>query len=162
MSFSQAEIDRFKKSFVKVETGCWEWSGTMQSNGYGSFHMVRGKRKTFGAHRVSWSYHNNLEIPDGMCICHTCDNRKCVNPAHLYAGTSIDNNRDTVRRRRAKRATGLDCPWTKLSDDDVISIIESTDRQWQIAERYGIDQSTVSQIKSGKRRSNVSSLLACR
>jgi hypothetical protein len=157
MDFSQAEIERFLKSFEKSES-CWNWVKGMAKNGYGFFYMKREGRKTFHAHRVSWEYHNNMPIPEGMLICHTCDNKKCVNPAHLYVGTSFDNNRDTVNRNRAKRTIGDNCSWAKISEADVMDIIKSNDNQYDIAKKYGVDQSTISNIKTGKRRSNISGI----
>jgi len=156
MDFSQADIDRFKEKFKVVESGCWEWSGALYKNGYGMAYFRRGKRKTFLAHRISWQISNNTSIPDGMLICHTCDNRKCVNPSHLYVGTSKDNNTDTIKRSRGNRITGDRCSWSKIAESDIHEILQSTEKQSVLASRYGVHQSTISQIKSGKRRTNIS------
>ena len=70
---------------------CWEWLGCILNTGYGQFHMPKGR---IGAHRVSWAIaHRMWPIPEGM-ICHTCNNKACVNPAHLYLGTQTTNMRD--------------------------------------------------------------------
>lgn len=162
MDFCQAEIARFKRSFEVVENGCWEWTRCILNNGYGYFYLPRGQKKATSAHRMSWRFHNNRDIPQGMCVCHTCDNRKCVNPDHLYLGTSSDNNTDTINRRRGNRVIGSQCSWAKLSDGDVTEILRSTDKQVVLAKRYGVDPSTISQIKSGRRRPNISGQMACR
>jgi len=149
---NQREAERFNAKYKKgSKSSCWEWLGKLGKNGYGLFYMMRPPRKTFHAHRVAWSHHNNRDVPDGMMICHTCDNRSCVNPDHLYLGTGYDNNSDTVKRHRAKRKRGSECSWSKLTEKQVIDIVKSTATQQKIAERYGLDQSTVSQIKAGLR-----------
>lgn len=88
---------RFWKYVIKRSPDdCWEWSGWIGSNGYGGFHA---EGKHVRAHRFSWQLHNT-KIPRGMCICHTCDNRKCVNPNHLFVGTYKDNVHDSMKKGR--------------------------------------------------------------
>lgn len=76
---------------------CWVWRGAGKGNGYGHFNGPDG---AVGAHRMAFMLFKG-EIPDGMDICHTCDNRWCVNPDHLYAGTRQENMSDCVSRGRA-------------------------------------------------------------
>lgn len=77
---------------------CWAWlgRGPLSPRGYGSFSW-RGR--AYRAHRVAWIIAFGAEPASGMMICHRCDNRSCVNPEHLYAGTALDNARDTAARR---------------------------------------------------------------
>lgn len=79
-----------------LDTPCWEWMGTKNPNGYGSF----SSRYFSGlAHRASWEIFVG-PIPDGLFICHKCDNKSCVNPEHLFLGTQYDNMQDKAQKDR--------------------------------------------------------------
>lgn len=79
-----------------VGTPCWIWIAGKNDKGYGGFSIQRRNRI---APRVSWIIHNG-PIPEGMLICHKCDNPPCVNPDHLFIGTRVDNSRDMVQKGR--------------------------------------------------------------
>jgi hypothetical protein len=86
---------RFWNGILKTD-GCWQWLGPYLNSGYG---YIWHSGKTKPIHRASWEIHYG-EIPDGLDICHKCDNRKCANPEHLFIGTRSDNLRDSVRKGR--------------------------------------------------------------
>lgn len=78
---------------------CWPWKGPSLKNGYGQFHVLG---KSAYAHRVALEM-VGITIPDGMFVCHHCDNRKCCNPSHLFIGTARDNTLDMVSKGRHGR-----------------------------------------------------------
>jgi hypothetical protein len=83
--------------------GCWEWQGAIRhgpNKGYGRFvETINGKRFERIAHRIAWQLANG-PIPNGLLICHHCDNRRCCRPAHLFLGTYADNTADMVSKCR--------------------------------------------------------------
>ena len=85
------------KRYRVVKGGCWEWTGYIGKNGYGRI-SINGKYKS--AHRLAYQLHYN-KIPDRH-VCHSCDNRKCINPSHLWLGTDKDNLRDMWKKGRGR------------------------------------------------------------
>lgn len=114
--------DRFWSKVVKNE--CWLWLGSL-AGGYGQL-QVNGK--SVRAHRFSWELHNGL-IPEGLWVLHKCDVCNCVNPAHLYLGTRVENIRDAMERNRLP--TGLSrepCINGHEFNDDNFSVKRATKR----------------------------------
>ena len=88
-------LERFWNK-VQVTDGCWEWQEGLSTGGYGKFWVGN---ETVPAHRFAWEVSQG-PIPDGLFVCHHCDNRKCVRPDHLWLGTSYDNMVDCVEKGR--------------------------------------------------------------
>lgn len=132
----------FMEHFVPGEPGeCWEWQGPMSSMGYGRV-SLNGDRIL--AHRASYIIFKG-ELAAGMEACHECDNRRCVNPAHLFAGTQVDNIKDAAVKGRMGR---------KLTPAIVREIREFLAQGYQqnaVAAMYGISAGNVNSIV--KRRS---------
>lgn len=134
--------------------GCWIWGGTL-SAGYGCMTILKKSKRV---HQVSWSITRGKLIPSGMCVCHKCDNRKCVNPEHLFLGTHSENMKDCYEKGRSKlrnQSFPKDSnPSAKLNQNDVDNIREMLNvgkTQKAIANTYHISQSQVSNIKRGIR-----------
>lgn len=117
---------------------------------------MRRNGKNQYAHRVSYTLYKG-PIPEGLCVCHTCDERSCVNPEHLWLGTDADNVRDCKNKGRRVYLTGEAHGLSKLNDAQVQEIrskIAAGQTQTQVAEEYGITQAYVSKIYRGKYRLN--------
>lgn len=130
---------------------CWEWSGMMNTNGYGRFSY---KDNHVLAHRVSFEMFVH-EIPDGMVVCHKCDNRKCVNPMHLWVGSQSDNLKDAFRKGRMvhPEPTGdkngnAKLTWGKVRE--IRKLHESGVKKYLIASSFGISPSTVGNITNNQ------------
>ncbi len=150
-SLAASPAERFWSNVTaEPNSGCFLWVGGLDSNGYAPFTVFGVKTR---AHRFSYEAFVG-PIPDGMHILHSCDVPCCVNPAHLRAGTHQDNMRDMQERGRHVR--GEKMANTHLTDDDVRSIRSSSATCKALAQRYGVGQMTISEIKRHLRWRHVS------
>jgi len=136
--------ERFHEKVAVAESGCHEWQGCVMKNGYG---QINNEGKAAYAHRVAYELENGL-LPKGSFVLHSCDNRKCVNPAHLFAGTFQDNMDDMVSKLRQPH--GMKNGHAKLSDEQVKEIRSATGTHREIAARFSVSQPLVSMIRSGR------------
>lgn len=126
---------------------CWNWIGAINPRrGYGRFNI--GGYKTGQAHRFSYQLANG-PAPEDKQVCHTCDNRRCVNPKHLFLGTAKENTADMIAKNRMDRGTSRYN--AKLNDDDVRAIRKSSLTQIELSRTFQIAGSTISEIKNRKR-----------
>lgn len=131
---------------VKKTNSCWEWQGLL-SLGYGHFFATSKKRKL--AHRHAWELTNG-PIPDGLCCLHKCDNRRCVNPDHIFIGTKGDNNRDMFAKGRNVVTRGNDRKTAKLNPEKVREIRKQIDAgrsNAAIGRDFGVGYSAIRAIR---------------
>ena len=146
---------RFWRMAKKTET-CWLWTGARQGRGYGFFmpdSTLEG-RKSGGmmAHRFSYFLANG-ELPEGKMVCHTCDNRACVNPGHLFIGDAATNMQDCISKGRTKYMNGSELPQAKLNEDKVRKIkkmLREGIGQRLIGLKFGVGRGAIQDIKRRK------------
>ena len=149
MNSLQERLD--KHSGINGATGCKEWVKHCNASGYG---VVWMDGKAVGSHRAAWVAANGA-IPEGLHVLHRCDNRKCINPDHLFLGTNSDNVADKVSKNRQFRpyAKGEANRHAKLTTAKAQAI-----RIWgktglsnkKIADKFGVCIMTVSFIRNNK------------
>lgn len=148
-------IDAIAKFWRNVEVRgpdeCWRWTGRTDRDGYGRFCV---RRKTRGAHRIAFTDSQGEDIDSlhsTVLVCHSCDTPCCCNPAHLFTGTSLDNNRD--RTEKGRSAKGADQHLSKLDDSRVRRIRELSEKgfmQVELALMFGVTQGTIGKILRGE------------
>lgn len=161
MTFAPDWSDRFwSKVHPEALSGCWLWHATLDRNGYGLFHVAGRMR---GSHRVAYELANG-PIPDGngyhgVCVCHSCDVRACVNPAHLFLGTNAENLADMRAKGRSRTAPvrGERHHRATLSDAQVAEIRSrhlgpGRESQRKLAAEYGVSHSAIGKIALGQNR----------
>ena len=146
---------------MAVMTPCREWPGTIGQDGYGKL-KVNGR--TWRAHRWVWTQANG-PIPDGLCVCHHCDNPPCVELEHLWLGTHADNVADRDAKGRhwtpgpytPKEQRGEANAMAKLTTSQVAAIRAELaaaspwdGTQVRLARQYGVSKATITFIKQGR------------
>jgi hypothetical protein len=140
-------FDRFwSKVDVRGPSECWPWMSSVDSPGYAQFCVSGSNRR---ASRVVHFMMSGQWLPSSVLVLHSCDNRKCVNPAHLRAGTHADNMRDKVERGRGRGRGGAHKLRGHL--DELVSRYEAGDPVHTLCAEYGVTRQTV-QYHMRKRR----------
>jgi DNA-binding XRE family transcriptional regulator len=136
---------------VAKGSGCWEWSGSLDSGGYG---VLGYEGQHWKAHRLAWRLTFG-EIPKGIKVCHHCDNPKCCRPDHLFLGTQLHNVKDCVRKGRRFNFSGENNGRAKLTFEDAEKIrqlyAERLLSQEAIGRAFGVSQHAISMIVRNKR-----------
>ena len=140
--------ERLWAKVEKVPCGCWEWRGAKDRKGYGKIgvgSLKDGTRRIEITSRAAWIVTNG-EIPNGLFVCHRCDNPSCCNPDHMFLGTCSDNLRDMAKKFRGTKKN------RRLSDDTVTEILSlaKSMSQAKIGKMVGVTQSCVGRIIRGE------------
>jgi len=166
--FSPEQWERSFWSKVDKTGPCWLWTGCIGSNGYGYItkppHMFGGGRGTVTAHRASLAIAGQIP-PDGSFVCHHCDVRACVNPAHLYIGDAESNSKDAWDRGRIPQICGIDAPNARLTATQVAEIRDryrpgsraidgNGSSAVELGREFGITAQYVNQLANGRWRAN--------
>lgn len=137
---------------VDMTGDCWIWTAGKLPSGYGRY-------LNHFAHRVAYEITHG-PIPDGLHVCHKCDNPSCCNPAHLFAGTAKDNMQDRERKGRGKGSVNIQKAIAKRRSDYPLrltlpQIVDICQRDLSqrgamvaLAREYGIDHSLVRRIRA--------------
>jgi hypothetical protein len=147
-----------------LENGCWEWQGSRVGvkkgkeakigTGHGNFHF---EGRNVYAHRFAWEALGGNAPADIKCVCHKCDNPKCVNPEHMFLGSKAENNHDMKAKGRSKGAVGVANKLSKLNDDKVRLIRQlwemsppSRPTHAELAEMFHVDRSVICEVINRK------------
>lgn len=147
-SYRRPVLDRLRANAVRRKPrpgqaiGCLEIRKGARSGPYG---LLQINNKARLAHRVAYEAVHG-PIPEGMFVCHECDNGICIEPTHLFAGRPVENTADMIRKGRARRATG-DKVHRKLTPSKVREIRCSEEPSRVLAQRYGVHKATISSVR---------------
>jgi hypothetical protein len=143
-------LKRFEAKFTKTD-GCWNWNKghAFTGNGYGMIYYKSGMRT---AHRIAYQLYKG-DIPNGSWVLHTCDNRSCVNPNHLYLGDRKQNVKDMLDRGRLADTSGENNGRSKLTLNEIDEIKYLHSKRFTcrgIANMYGVSHQLISRICRGE------------
>lgn len=148
-AMAKSILERFEAKVIPCPmTGCWLWCGATRN--YGVMRIGQdGPGSRVSAHRLAWELFNGV-IHNGLCVLHRCDVPQCVNPAHLFLGTVLDNNTDRTTKGRSGAARGEHHPSAKLTNEQVIEIRGMRGSLSSIARKFCVDKMLISRIKRRK------------
>jgi HNH endonuclease len=127
----------------RAPSGCLEWQGSTNKQGYAK---TRINDVHYAVHRLAWELYNG-PIPEGLCVCHRCDNPRCFEVAHLFLGTHKDNVADAIAKGRHMTVNGKN---GRLTKDQILGIYKSIGTGALAAKQFGVCEATVYNIRNGK------------
>ena len=146
------EVGRFSSKIERrTEQDCWPWKAYKTRFGYGVFSVRRGKKThNILAHRLRYFLEHGA-FDENLCICHQCDNPSCCNPDHLFLGTQAENLTDMWQKGRARpgRSAGEKNGSSKIDAEPALAIRDASGKVRDIARKFGIGKSQVSNIRRG-------------
>ena len=129
------------QSNIRIAGECHIWTGAKTGNGYGT---ISFKGRYVGTHRAAYLAYVG-DIPNGMLVCHRCDTPLCINPTHLFLGTTKDNSGDCMGKSR--QAHGERNAGSKLKEHQVLDIRNSTDTVKMLVRKYSVHKTTIYRIR---------------
>ena len=149
MNYFDAETRLWDRT-ERTESGCLEWTGPRNADGYGRVSVGNSVRRF--AHRLAYEIDVG-EIPEGMCVLHLCDNPPCCDPDHLVLGTKAENNRQAAERNRMQRGSGR---YNAKLDENKVLLIRGAYAaggvsQHQLAREYGVSAMAINRAINGTR-----------
>jgi len=146
LNISQRTAARFRKNYHQSEPDkCWVWTGA--TNGKYGWFWFDGRPMM--AHRFAWLLAIG-GVEDGLLVCHRCDNPPCVNPAHLFLGTTQDNTADRHTKGRSHGPQGANHAMAMLREADIPAIRQDARPSRLLGRIYGVSKTQILRIKNRK------------
>jgi hypothetical protein len=145
--YQSMEESFWAKVDIRLPDECWPWKSHTKK-GYGYFHPQ--KHLSMRANRFAYEIFFG-PIPDGLCVCHECDNPNCCNPAHLFLGTNAENTADKVRKnRQAKGERIANGVLTEEQVREIKRLHRAGLGSWRIAKMFPVSRTSIKNILNGK------------
>lgn len=148
LEYKEYILNLYNNKTKLMPSGCIEWHGTINQSGYGVLFLPT--RTSTSAHRAIYMAWYDRELNKNQQVCHTCDNRKCVAPGHLWHGTAWDNQQDVIKKGRRGKHQRLHTRIRVVSNDIVLAVKLSTGPLKEVADKYGISVSYASRLRNNK------------